>query len=159
MNEEKVVVKSTVNGRVGITLPDYRFKQEWNRKGAKANIDKQILNDIMFEPGVDYMFKTGILYIENMETKKELGLEPQDAKEPENIIVLDENQMKRQLSLVPFHEFKTTMEKLSKEQRMNLVQFAVQQEILPSMEKTDLLQKATGVDIVSAIRLNRANKE
>lgn len=159
MNEEKVVVKSTVNGRVGITLPDYRFKQEWNRKGAKANIDKQILNDIMFEPGVDYMFKTGILYIEDMETKKELGLEPQNAKEPENIIVLDENQMKRQLSLVPFHEFKTTMEKLSKEQRMNLVQFAVQQEILPSMEKTDLLQKATGVDIVSAIRLNRANKE
>ena len=159
MNEEKVVVKSTVNGRVGITLPDYRFKQEWNRKGAKASIDKQILNDIMFEPGVDYMFKTGILYIEDMETKKELGLEPQDAKEPENIIVLDENQMKRQLSLVPFHEFKVTIEKLSKEQRMNLVQFAVQQEILPSMEKTDLLQKATGVDIVSAIRLNRANKE
>lgn len=159
MNEEKVIVKSTVNGRVGITLPDYRFKQEWNRKGAKASIDKQILNDIMFEPGVDYMFKTGILYIEDMETKKELGLEPQNAKEPENIIVLDENQMKRQLSLVPFHEFKATIEKLSKEQRMNLVQFAVQQEILPSMEKTDLLQKATGVDIVSAIRLNRANKE
>lgn len=159
MNEEKVIVKSTVNGRVGITLPDYRFKQEWNRKGAKVSIDKQILNDIMFEPGVDYMFKTGILYIEDMETKKELGLEPQNAKEPENIIVLDENQMKRQLSLVPFHEFKATIEKLSKEQRMNLVQFAVQQEILPSMEKTDLLQKATGVDIVSAIRLNRANKE
>ena len=72
MNDEKVLVKSAINAKVGITLPEYRFKQEWNRKGAKALIDKQTLEDIMFEPGVEYMFKNGILYIEDMETKKEL---------------------------------------------------------------------------------------
>lgn len=69
-NTEKVVVRSTVNAKVSINQPAYRFKQEWNRKGAKAMIDKQTLEEIMFEPGVDYMFKSGILYIDDMDTKK-----------------------------------------------------------------------------------------
>lgn len=158
MNEEKVLVKSTVNGKVGITLPEYRFKQEWNRKGAKALVDKKILEDIMFEPGVEYMFKTGILYIEDMQVKKDLGIEPEDAVEPKNVIVLDEAQIKRQLTLVPLHEFKETMNKLSKEQILNVATYAIENEILPSMDKAEFLNKKAEVDVLSAIRLNRQNK-
>ena len=158
MNDEKVLVKSAVNAKVGITLPEYRFKQEWNRKGAKAFFDKQMLEDIMFEPGVEYMFKNGILYIEDMETKKELGIEPEDATEPQNVIVLDENQMKRYLTVVPIHEFKEKMETLSKEQRVEVVQFAIANEILPAFDKCEYFKKRVGIDIMSAIKLNRLDK-
>ena len=159
MNDnEKVLVVSTVNAKVGITLPEYRFKQEWGRKGAKAMIEKKVLEDIMFEPGVEYMFKNGILYIEDMEVKKELGIEPETAEEPENVIVLDEKQIKRYLTVAPLHEFKEIMGKISKEQRVNVASYAVNNEILPSLDKSELIMQMAGIDIMAAIKLNRQNK-
>ena len=112
----------------------------------------------MYEPGVDYMFKTGILYIDDMEVKKELGLEPETATEPQNIIVLDEKQIKRYLTVAPFHEFKAIMDKLSKEQRTEMANYAVDNEILPSLDKSDYIKKAIGIDVMQAINLNRLNK-
>lgn len=158
MNENKVVVKSAVNARVSINRPEHRFKGEWNRKGSKVLIERDKLEDLMFEPGIEYMFNNGILYIDDMEVKKQLGIEPEDAKEPVNVIVLDEKQMDRQLKLVPTHEFKTMVSKLSKEQRLELAQYAINNEILPSLEKCDFIKEAIGIDIMSAINLNRQNR-
>ena len=64
-------------------------------------IDKDALSEAMYEPGVASMFRKGILYIEDMDTKKELGLEPDGATEPENIIVLTGAQMTRYLKVAP----------------------------------------------------------
>ena len=69
MEKEMVTVVSTVNGLVGIYLPDLRFKKEWARKGQKQKIDKDLLQDIMYDPGSEYMFRTGMLYIEDMDIK------------------------------------------------------------------------------------------
>ena len=101
MEKEMVTVISTVNGVVGIYLPDLRFKKEWTRKGQKQKIDKELLQDIMYDPGSEYMFRTGMLYIEDMDIKKEIGLEPEEATEPVNIIVLDEKQLNRYLTVMP----------------------------------------------------------
>lgn len=157
-DNEKVCVVSTVNAQVGINLPDLRVRHDWGRKGARQYIDKQALEDIMYEPGVDYMFKTGILYIEDMKVKKELGLEPETATEPENIIVLDEKQLKRYLTVAPLHEFKAIMDKLSKEQRAEMANYAVDNEILPSLDKSDYIMKTIGINVMQAINLNRLNK-
>ena len=46
MEKEMVTVISTVNGVVGIYLPDLRFKKEWTRKEQKQKIDKELLQDI-----------------------------------------------------------------------------------------------------------------
>ena len=51
-----VTVISTVNGVVGIYLPDLRFKKEWTRKGQRQKIDKELLRDMMYDPGSEYMF-------------------------------------------------------------------------------------------------------
>lgn len=157
-DNEKVCVVSTINAQVGINLPDLRVRHEWGRKGSRQYIEKKALEDIMYEPGVDYMFKTGILYIDDMEVKKELGLEPETATEPQNIIVLDEKQIKRYLTVAPFHEFKAIMDKLSKEQRIEMANYAVDNEILPSLDKSDYIKKAIGIDVMQAINLNRLNK-
>ena len=158
MEKEMVTVVSTVNGLVGIYLPDLRFKKEWTRKGQKQKIDKELLQDIMYDPGSEYMFRTGMLYIEDMDIKKEIGLEPEDATEPVNIIVLDEKQLNRYLTVMPLHEFKENVKKLSIEQAKNLVDYAVQKETI-TFDKAEFLEKVTGLNAMSMIQLNRKNKE
>ena len=158
MEKEMVTVISTVNGIVGIYLPDLRFKKEWTRKGQRQKIDKDLLQDIMYDPGSEYMFRTGMLYIEDMDIKKEIGLEPEDATEPVNIIVLDEKQLNRYLTVMPLHEFKENVKKLSIEQAKNLVDYAVQKETI-TFDKAEFLEKITGLNAMSMIQLNRKNKE
>ena len=158
MEKEMVTVISTVNGIVGIYLPDLRFKKEWTRKGQRQKIDKELLQDIMYDPGSEYMFRTGMLYIEDMDIKKEIGLEPEEATEPVNIIVLDEKQLNRYLTVMPLHEFKENVKKLSIEQAKNLVDYAVQKESI-TFDKAEFLEKITGLNAMSMIQLNRKNKE
>ena len=158
MEKEMVTVISTVNGVVGIYLPDLRFKKEWTRKGQRQKIDKDLLQDIMYDPGSEYMFRTGMLYIEDMDIKKEIGLEPEEATEPVNIIVLDEKQLNRYLTVMPLHEFKENVKKLSIEQAKNLVDYAVQKESI-TFDKAEFLEKITGLNAMTMIQLNRKNKE
>ena len=158
MEKEMVTVISTVNGMVGIYLPDLRFKKEWTRKGQRQKIDKDLLQDIMYDPGSEYMFRTGMLYIEDMNIKKEIGLEPEEATEPVNIIILDEQQLHRYLTVMPLHEFKENVKKLSIEQAKNLVDYAVQKETI-TFDKAEFLEKITGLNAMSMIQLNRKNKE
>lgn len=158
MEKEMVTVISTVNGVIGIYLPDLRFKKEWTRKGQRQKIDKDLLQDIMYDPGSEYMFRTGMLYIEDMDIKKEIGLEPEEATEPVNIIVLDEKQLNRYLTVMPLHEFKENVKKLSIEQAKNLVDYAVQKETI-TFDKAEFLEKVTGLNAMSMIQLNRKNKE
>ena len=158
MEKEMVTVISTVNGVVGIYLPDLRFKKEWTRKGQRQKIDKDLLQDIMYDPGSEYMFRTGMLYIEDMNIKKEIGLEPEEATEPVNIIILDEQQLHSYLTVMPLHEFKENVKKLSIEQAKNLVDYAVQKETI-TFDKAEFLEKITGLNAMSMIQLNRKNKE
>ena len=158
MEKEMVTVISTINGVVGIYLPDLRFKKEWTRKGQRQKIDKDLLQDIMYDPGSEYMFRTGMLYIEDMNIKKEIGLEPEEATEPVNIIILDEQQLHRYLTVMPLHEFKENVKKLSIEQAKNLVDYAVQKETI-TFDKAEFLEKITGLNAMSMIQLNRKSKE
>lgn len=158
MENKKVKVKSLVNGRLGIKLPDLRLNVRWDRKGQTRMIDFETLQEAMFDYGTEYMFKQGMLGIEDMETKIALGLEPEGATEPQLIKVLNDEQMKRMMTVMPIFEFKNEIETIPKEQILNLVDFAIQNEY-SDIKKCDILKEITGIDIISAIRLNREDKE
>lgn len=158
MENKKVKVKSLVNGRLGIKLPDLRLNVRWDRKGQTRMIDFEALQEAMFDYGTEYMFKQGMLGIEDMETKIALGLEPEGATEPQLIKVLNDEQMKRMMTVMPIFEFKNEIETIPKEQILNLVDFAIQNEY-SDIKKCDILKEITGIDIISAIRLNREDKE
>lgn len=158
MSNQKIMVTSMTSGRIGIDLPDLRFKRVWEKKGSKKPIDLEILEQALYNPGVEYMFKEGILYIEDMDAKIKLGLEPEGAKEPENVIVLSDAQKKRLLTVAPMQDLKETVSKLSYEQIQDLVEYAIQNEIT-NMDKCEYLKKITQTDIIKAVQLNRANKE
>lgn len=103
---DKVMVTSMVNGIVGITLPHLLFKKSWPKKGSKLPVDKEILRQAIYEPGVEYMFKNGILYIDDMDFKIELGLEEEGTTTPKNIIPVDEKFLERLLKKMPSYEMK-----------------------------------------------------
>ena len=156
--EEKVIIKSTVTGSVGVTIPDLKIRKNWPRKGSTVTFKKDELAEAMYDPGFDYMLKTGMLYIEDMEVKKELELEPEDAKEPENIIVFTEAQMKRLIGPAPIKDFKEALEKVSNEQVKCLAEYAIANGML-DYDKNDAIKERCGKDVMAAIALKRANEE
>jgi len=82
MENKQVELISMVDAYVGIDVPDLHLKRLWERKGAKKKIPFEVLKEAIYDPSVDYLLRQGILYIEDLDVKIELGLEDEEAKEP-----------------------------------------------------------------------------
>ena len=156
--ENKVRVVSKVGNKVTVNVPDIRFSRTWPAAGAVVNIDKEILEDLMYDIGFRNMIDMGILYIEDMETKKELGLEPEDATEPVNIIVLSDKDKKNYMTTLSLVGFKDKIKKLSQTQLEELCNYAIDNKLI-DVDKCKLLKEACGRDIMQAVRLNELDKE
>lgn len=156
---DKVVLINNTNGKLVLCSEQTRFSHVFPSKGAKFAIDKSLLEEMMWEEGVRYVIDSGMLYIEDLKAKQELGIEPEDVTEPVNIIILTDNERKRWLTVLPDNEFKEKVSKLGREEIINLADYAIKNEILSSFEKTEIIKKACGKDVISAIKLNRQEKE
>ena len=104
------------------------------------------------------MIESGMLYIDDLQVKKDLGLEPEDATEPVNLIPLEEPQMKRAMTVMPINEFKAFIKKLTYEQMLALSDYAIYNE-LGDFQKAQIIKEACEKDILKAIELNRQAKE
>lgn len=155
---EKVKVVNLISSRVNINLPDMRFSRIWEKKGAVKSIPFDQLEEALYNPGVEALFVEGILGINDLETKKKLGLEPDEVEEPVNIIILDDSQRKRYLTVMPLPEFKEKIKQLPIEQIRELVQYAIDNEIV-NFDKSEILKKITGTDIIGSIQMNKADEE
>jgi len=156
--ENKVKVVNLISSRVNINIPDIRLNRIWERKGAVKVIPFDQLEEAMYNPGVEALFREGILGIEDLEIKKALGLEPDDATEPVNIIVLNDNQRKRYLTVMPTSEFKAKVKELPIEQVRELAKYAIDNEIA-AFDKAEIIKKMIGTDIIGTIQLNKADTE
>lgn len=156
--EDKVKIVNLISSRVNIDVPDVRLKRVWEQKGAVKTVPFDQLEEALYDPGVEALFREGILGIEDLEIKKKLGLEPEDAIEPVNIIVLNDMQRKRYLTVMPLSEFKTKIKELPLEQVRELAQFAITNELV-DFEKDEIIKKITGTDIIGTIQMNKADKE
>lgn len=154
MENKKVMIKNMTNGRVVIKVPDLNFKRIWERKNAVKPVDFEILQQAFYDEGVEYLFKEGMLYIVDEKIRIELGLEDKENK----IVILDDNMKKRYLTVLPINELKEKLKELTKEQILELADYAISNEIV-NMEVRDLLKEYTGIDIIRAIELNRQMKE
>lgn len=155
---EKVKIKSMVNNKVSVVVPELRFSRSWNAAGSIVSVDKELLEELMNDIGFYNMLNMGILYIEDMETKKELGLEPEEATEPTNIIVLNDKDKRFYLTTLSVPGFKEKIKKLSSTQLNELCDFAIDNKIV-DMEKCELLKEACGRDVIKAITLKKQNEE
>jgi hypothetical protein len=147
--DDKVMITSMVGGTISVSALNHRV---WNKKGQKLPVSKDILREAIYEPGVEYMFKKGILYIEDMDFKIELGLEAEGTKVPTEILPMDEKFMNRVLKLMPVPEMKTTIDKMTMVQKQELVDFAVKQNDI-SLDRIKIVSDKCGVDILKTISL------
>lgn len=160
MTNKSVELISTVNAFVGIDVPDLHLKRLWERKGAKKSIPFDVLKEAIYDPSVNYLLQEGILYIEDLDTKIELGLEDESARESGahlNIQLLKEEEINRLLTVVPIYDFKTKIKELKKEQIQSLIDYAIIHE-LTNFEKCEFLKELTGQDIIRTIQLNHDEK-
>lgn len=155
MENKKIMVVSNTIGEVSINIPSMHFRRVWERKGARKPIDAEILREIIYDPGVEKMFKMGILYIEDMPTKIELDLEPMGAEKPTNIVILtDEQRQKLLAESTTFTQFRELCDNMSKQELINLAEYAIEKEMI-NIDKCRYLKVKTGKDIVKIIENNK----
>ena len=155
---EKVIVTSMVGGTVGFTAPNSRIKKIWPKKGTKLPVEKDLLREAIYQPGIEYLFKNGILYIDDMDFKIELGLEPEGTEQPTAIIPVDEKYLNRVLKLMPIAEMKAAINKMSDNQKKELLDYAVEQNDI-QLDRLDVLKKLLDVDVLKVIELKRQKEE
>lgn len=155
---EKVKVVSMVEGRIGVNSAELRFSRQWLQKGSTVMIEKQTLEELMYDNGFRYMIESGMLYIEDLQVKKDLGLEPEDAKEPVFIKPLTDKDMRHFMVSMPLETFKEKVQELKYEQLQILADYAIKNR-LADFDKTSYIKKLCGKDIIRAIQLNDQDKE
>lgn len=153
-------IKITNNSNQYVVLSDrsLNFKAVFERRGVTRLVDLEILQQMIYSAGVEILFKQGVLVIDDMEVKIELGLEPEGAKEPVNIITLTDAQKRRHLTVSPMNEFKELIDKMPLEQVKELARFAIANELVGNMEKVDYLQSKTNINILKGIQTIREEK-
>ena len=155
---DKVIVTSMVSGNVGLTLPHLRVNKTWPKKGTKLPIEKEILREAIYEPGVEYMFKNGILYIEDMDFKIELGLEAEGAKAPTAIVPVDEKYLERLLKRMPVAEMKQAIKGMNDNQKREMIEYASEQNDI-QLDRLSAIKELTGTDLFKVIELKRQKGE
>lgn len=157
---DKVLVTSMVNHSVSIGLPQngYMVRKSWPQKGAKVLIDKEALREAIYNPGTERIFKKGVLYIEDMEFKIELGLEEPGTQAPTNVIPVDEKYLERVLKRMPLAEMKAAIKKMSPDQVHELILFASNQNDI-QLDRITAIKELTGTDLFKVIDLKRQREE
>lgn len=158
MTQRMVKVQNMVNKTISIKKPEYQINKRWTQKNQVILIPFDTLEQMLWNEGIRKFFDRGILYISEMKDKIDLGLEPEGAVEPQNIIVLNDTQIKELLTTKPFLVFKKEIENLSGTQVSEIVNYAITHDIA-DVEKSNYLKKVTGVDILRAITRNQDVKE
>ena len=157
MENKQVMITNTIRSRVGINVPELLLKRVWEKKGVKKPIDFATLQQAFYDPSVEYLFREGILYIDDMDVKIALGLEEEGAEQP-SIVMLSDADLHRYLTAMPMFEFKEKVKTLGREQVQALVDYAIENE-LTNFNKCEFLKEYTQTDIIRAVQLNRADKE
>lgn len=155
---KKVNVKSLTVGDVSVFEPSIPFRMSWPNKGTTRQIDEDVLQQLMYMPGFEYMINNGILYIEDMEVKKDLGIEPEDASEPVNVIVLTDKERRKYMVNLSIEEFKKKVGELGYEQVKLLADYAIENKLV-DYDKCKILKEVCGRDVIEAIKLSELNKE
>lgn len=155
---DKIKVISAARGRCVINNRDLGIKRVWQSRGDSVLFTKEQIEALMYDPAFSNMVNEGYLYIEDMEVKKEIGVEPEDATAPTRIL-MDEKQLKRFWKDMPLGQFKVEIKNLTKQQITSLVDYAIEHGDEGSIEKANYLSTVSDRNILKGIELNKQSKE
>ncbi len=155
---DKIKVISAANGRCVINNRDLGIRRIWPGRGSVVVFTKEQIESLMYDPAFSNMVNEGYLYIEDMEVKKEIGIEPEDAEAP-TIIFLSDKELNRFWKIMPTSQFKVEVKKLTKQQITSLVDYAIRHGDDGSIEKANYLTSISGRNILKGIELEKQSQE
>ena len=155
---ENIIVRNTFNAPISVSLPDRKFSRQWPARGSKVPIDRETLDELMYNNGFRYMIEHGMLFIEDMQYKIDAYLEPEGAVEPVNLVPLDEAKIKRMVTVMPLIDFKAEIAKLNLDQINIVADYAIEHRC-SDIDKNKIILRACGRDVIRSIQLNDADKE
>ena len=158
MAERMVALKSTIDSLVSVRKPEFGVNRRWQKMGQTQTLPYDQVSQLLWDSGFRSLIDSGILYIEDMQTKKDLGLEPEEATVPENILVLTEKQMETYMTSLPIDVFKREVSKLPRIQVDNLVSYAAEHRFTDS-GKCLFLKQLCGKDIFKMVSNDIAMEE
>ena len=158
MAERTVALKSMFNATVTVKKPEYGVNRKWQKRGQIVRLPFDLVEQLLWDMSFRNMLESGILYIESLKDKQDLGLEPDDVDEPTNIVALNEKELNDYWTTLPIDIFKRKVVKLPKIQVDNLISYAVETEKI-DIEKCHFLQQLTGKDILKSISRKREMAE
>ncbi len=159
MKENMVMLVSKSDRNLVVNIPELRFSRTWTRRGMKIPVERDTLEQAYYDASFAYLIDKGLLFVEDMEVKKDLGIEPIEATEPVNILDLTDTLMARMIKAMPMDELKKTVAKLSGPQREDLAEYAIEHNDSLNMSKIDFLSQISGRDILTAIKNKKAAEE
>lgn len=151
--------KNTDSGTVIVHEPAYGVHREFLGKNAIQTIPFEIVEQLLWRPGFKNMIESGMLYIEDMQDKIDLGLEEPDTKVPTKIKILTEPQMLTIMKVKGYDDFVKELETVSNEQINSLIDYSVENSLASDIQKVNYLKEITGRDIVKLIAAKRENEE
>ena len=155
---DKVKVISAYNGRCGIDNADLRISRRWPARGSAVTFTPEQIEELMYDPAFANMVNEGMLYIEDMDIKKAIGLEPENAVQPTHIL-LDEKTLQRFWKNMPLSQFKVETKNLTKAQLTTLAEYAIHHGEDGSIDKANYLSSISGYQILKGIELERQSQE
>ena len=157
MTNDVVIVRSAADATVVMNLPELAFRRVWQKKGAKYPIDRKILLQAYYNPGVTALFEQGILVTDDNEFLIEVGLKEEGGET--KVIELTDTYKTRLVRTMPYTEVEKEIKKLTRSQIEELVDYAIVHYTELAMDRVDLFSKISGKDVMGAIKNYRASLE
>lgn len=155
---DKIKVTSAANGRCVINNRDLGMRRIWPGRGSVVMFTKEEIENLMYDPAFSNMVNEGYLFIEDMEVKKEIGVELEDAEAP-TIILMNDKELNRFWKIMPLSQFKAETKTLTKHQLTSLADYAIKHGEDGSIEKANYLSTISGRNILKGIELERQSQE
>ena len=155
---DKVKVICASNGRCVINSRELNVRRIWRGRGDVVVFSREDVEKLMYDAAFSNMVREGYLYIEDMDVKKEIGVEPEDATVP-TIILLDDKTLDRFWRLMPLSQFKVESKSLTKAQLTMLAKYAIAHGEDGSIDKANYLSSISGYQILKGIELEKQSKE
>lgn len=155
--ENMIYVTSASDHTLVMFVPELQLSKTWNKKGQKYPIARETLVQAYYNPAVEYLFKQGLLTVDDDEFLKEVGLMTEDGER--EVVLLTAELENRMIKLMPIVDLKIQLKKLTQTQLIELAEYAVAHYQELKMDRIDLLTKATGKNILKSIENLKAAQE
>lgn len=153
MEKRKVKVRSTVDYRVGLFVPEIRLSRNFEYAGQEWAIDYDDMEDAVRYPGVAVLLNEGTLVVVEKQDRIDLEIEDEEGRNRDGRIIeiLSKQDILSLLKEKTVDELREKMSNLTKEQNRNIADTAIKEKIYDS-SKAAIIKKATGIDLIAGIK-------